>query len=72
MTEAYEVLSDDTKKANYDQFGHAGPTKASAVWWRFRWDGFGFEEYFQLVFRWRHRRRQDPNAPRKGMTFNIP
>ena len=23
ITEAYEVLSDDTKKAQYDQFGHA-------------------------------------------------
>ena len=24
IQEAYDVLSDDTKKANYDQFGHAG------------------------------------------------
>ena len=25
ISEAYEVLSDDNKKANYDQFGHDGP-----------------------------------------------
>ena len=25
INEAYEVLSDDTKRANYDQFGHDGP-----------------------------------------------
>ena len=24
VNEAYEVLSDETKKARYDQFGHAG------------------------------------------------
>src|SRR5258708_20680547 len=24
IQEAYDVLSDDTKRANYDQFGHAG------------------------------------------------
>ena len=27
VTEAYEVLSDESKKANYDQFGHAGPNQ---------------------------------------------
>ena len=25
ISEAYEVLSDDNKRANYDQFGHEGP-----------------------------------------------
>jgi molecular chaperone DnaJ len=24
ISEAYEVLSDDNKRANYDQFGHSG------------------------------------------------
>src|SRR3954467_15979187 len=24
VQEAYDILSDDTKRANYDQFGHAG------------------------------------------------
>ncbi len=27
VTEAYEVLSDDSKKANYDQFGHTDPNQ---------------------------------------------
>ncbi|MDU7765111.1 MAG: DnaJ domain-containing protein, partial [Staphylococcus sp.] len=25
ISEAYEVLSDENKRANYDQFGHDGP-----------------------------------------------
>ena len=27
ISEAYEVLSDDQKKAQYDQFGHTGPNQ---------------------------------------------
>ena len=26
-TEAYEILSDESKKANYDQFGHTDPNQ---------------------------------------------
>ena len=39
-TEAYEVLSDESKKANYDQFGHAGPNQGFGGrwrWWRWIW-----------------------------------
>ena len=64
VTEAYEVLSDESKKANYDQFGHADPNQGFgglAV----GGDGFGFEDIFSTFFGGNTRRR-DPNAPRKG------
>src|SRR5690625_3270237 len=64
VTEAYEVLSDETKKANYDQFGHAGPNQGFGGG-GFGGDGFGFEDIFSSFFGG-GARRQDPNAPRKG------
>ncbi|AOV07910.1 molecular chaperone DnaJ [Sporosarcina ureilytica] len=63
-TEAYEVLSDESKKANYDQFGHAGPNQGFGGG-GFGGDGFGFEDIFSSFFGGGGR-RQDPNAPRKG------
>lgn len=65
VTEAYEVLSDETKKANYDQFGHAGPNQGFGGG-GFGGDGFGFEDIFSSFFGGGGGRRQDPNAPRKG------
>lgn len=64
VTEAYEVLSDETKKANYDQFGHAGPNQGFGGG-GFSGDGFGFEDIFSTFFGGGARQR-DPNAPRKG------
>lgn len=64
VTEAYEVLSDESKKANYDQFGHAGPNQGFGGG-GFGGDGFGFEDIFSSFFGG-GARRQDPNAPRKG------
>lgn len=64
VTEAYEVLSDETKKANYDQFGHAGPNQGFGGG-GFGGDGFGFEDIFSSFFGGGGR-RQDPNAPRRG------
>lgn len=60
-TEAYEVLSDDSKKANYDQFGHAGPNQGFGG----GGGGFGFEDIFSSFFGGGTQRR-DPNAPRQG------
>ncbi|MBE1553703.1 molecular chaperone DnaJ [Sporosarcina limicola] len=59
-TEAFEVLSDDKKKAQYDQFGHADSNQGFGGA-----DGFGFEDIFSTFFGGNTRRR-DPNAPRKG------
>lgn len=66
VAEAYEVLSDDQKRARYDQFGHEDPNAG------FGGGGFGgggdfggFEDIFSSFFGGGGR-RQDPNAPRKG------
>ena len=50
-TEAYEVLSDESKKANYDQFGHAGPNQGFGGG-GFGGDGFGFEDIFSSFLWW--------------------
>jgi len=61
ISEAYEVLSDDQKKAQYDQFGHTSPNQGFGG----GADGFGFDDIFSSFFGGGSRRR-DPNAPRKG------
>ncbi|MEK3807894.1 MULTISPECIES: molecular chaperone DnaJ [unclassified Metabacillus] len=63
ITEAYEVLSDDQKRAQYDQFGHADPNQG------FGGSDFGggfggFDDIFSSIFG--GGRRRDPNAPRQG------
>lgn len=66
VTEAYEVLSDETKKENYDRFGHASPNQGfGGGGFGGGGDGFGFEDIFSSFFGGSGR-RQDPNAPRKG------
>ena len=67
VTEAYEVLSDDSKKANYDQFGHTDPNQGFGGFGGGGGgaDGFGFDDIFSSFFGGNTRRR-DPNAPRKG------
>ena len=45
VQEAYEVLSDDNKRATYDQFGHAGMDNAG-----FSGDFGGFEDIFSSFF----------------------
>ncbi|RHW38585.1 molecular chaperone DnaJ [Lysinibacillus yapensis] len=64
IAEAYEVLSDDTKRSQYDQFGHEGPNQGG--FGGFGGSGFGgFEDIFSSFFGGGGR-RSDPNAPRKG------
>src|SRR3954463_9448132 len=60
VTEAYEVLSDETKKANYDQFGHADPNQGFGGFGGGGADGFGFDDIFSTFFGGSTRRR-DPN-----------
>ncbi|WP_203288130.1 molecular chaperone DnaJ [Metabacillus sp. cB07] len=63
ITEAYEVLSDDQKRAQYDQFGHADPNQGFGS--SDFGGGFGgFDDIFSSIFG--GGRRRDPNAPRQG------
>ena len=67
IAEAYEVLSDEQKKAQYDQFGHAGMGQGAGGqgFGGFNAGGFGgFEDIFSSFFGGGARR--DPNAPRQG------
>lgn len=78
LTEAYEVLSDDNKKAQYDQFGHAafgqgtGGFGGSGGFSGFGgFDGFGGDfddlgDIFSSFFGGGSSRRRNPNAPRQG------
>lgn len=64
VKEAYEILSDDQKRAQYDQFGHTDPNQGFGGGGDF--GGFGgFEDIFNTFFGGGSRRR-DPNAPRQG------
>ena len=68
ISEAYEILSDDNKRANYDQFGHSGPQggfgNQGFGGQDFSGFGGGFEDIFSSFFG--GSRQRDPNAPRKG------
>ena len=71
ITEAYEVLSDKQKRANYDQYGSAdGPQGFGGGG---QGGGFGgganygdFSDIFSDLFGGGRRQRQDPTAPRRG------
>ncbi|MED3763981.1 molecular chaperone DnaJ [Ureibacillus sp. FSL K6-8385] len=75
INEAYEVLSDDQKRAQYDRFGHAGVNGQGGFGGGGGFGDFGdfggfggfggFEDIFDSFFGG-SRRRKDPNAPRKG------
>lgn len=72
VKEAYDVLSDPQKKANYDQFGHADPGQASGFGGFSGAEDFGgFGDIFDMFFG--GGRRQDPNAPRQGadLQYNL-
>lgn len=76
ITEAYEILSDDNKKAQYDQFGHAAFGQGAGGAGGFGgFGGFGggfsgadfddLGDIFSSFFGGGGRRR-NPNAPRQG------
>ena len=67
VKEAYDVLSDDQKRATYDQYGHVDPNQG------FGGGGFGgadfgggFGDIFDMFFGGGGGGRRDPNAPQRG------
>jgi molecular chaperone DnaJ len=50
VNEAYEILSDDEKRARYDRFGHAGVQGAGAGGAGPEGFGFGFDDIFESFF----------------------
>lgn len=78
VTEAYETLSDSTKKSRYDQFGHAG-TDPNFGGGGFGGGGYsggfgggGFEDIFDTFFGGGGGgRRRDPNAPTRGQDMQY-
>lgn len=76
VSEAYEVLSDDNKKADYDQFGHAGAQGGFGGGGGSyqSYGGGGFEDIFDTFFGgggggfggFGGSTRRDPKAPRQG------
>ncbi|WML47466.1 molecular chaperone DnaJ [Neobacillus sp. PS3-34] len=69
VKEAYETLSDDQKRAHYDQFGHTDPNQGFGGFGGGDFGGGfgGFEDIFNTFFGGGGGgRRRDPNAPRQG------
>ncbi|RDW21757.1 molecular chaperone DnaJ [Oceanobacillus chungangensis] len=66
VKEAYEVLSDDSKRSQYDQFGHAGASGQGFGGFGGSQDFGGFGDIFDMFFGGGGGRRRDPNAPSQG------
>lgn len=65
VKEAYDVLSDDQRRARYDQFGHEDPSAGFGGGGGFSGDMGGFGDIFDMFFGGGGGRR-DPNAPQRG------
>lgn len=64
VKEAYDVLSDDQKRAHYDRFGHQDPNQGFGGGGADFSGGFG--DIFDMFFGGGGGRQRDPNAPQRG------
>jgi molecular chaperone DnaJ len=70
VQEAYEVLSDNNKRAQYDQFGHVDPRQGmggGSDFGGFGGDFGGIQDIFEQFFGFGgNAAKRNPNAPRRG------
>ena len=66
IKEAYDVLSDDQKRATYDRFGHVDPNQGMGGGGFGGQDFGGFGDIFDMFFGGGGGSRRDPNAPQRG------
>lgn len=75
INQAYEVLGDSQKRAQYDQFGTVGDASGGSPFDGFGGGGMGdiFGDIFDSVFGggMGGRRRTNPNAPRRGTDLEM-
>lgn len=75
LGEAYEVLSDDDKRARYDQYGHAGVDPNFGAGQGSGFGGFGdfgdLGDIFGSFFGGGSSRRSNPNGPRQGENVGV-
>jgi molecular chaperone DnaJ len=77
--EAYAILSDETRRRQYDQFGHAAFEQGGMGGGGFDFNGFDFGDIFSEIFGggfggfggFGGGRRRDPNAPRRGSDLQM-
>jgi len=76
ISEAYDILKDDQKRAAYDQYGHRAFENGGMGGGGGGFHGFesaGFSDIFEDLFGMRGGRRSDPNAATRGadLRYNL-